>query len=455
MRRDKNMEIATFRYKVIADIIDSDILDYGEKEKLLDEKSARKWNIPYSQKQFISKSTIKSWITAYKKGGRRLDVLSPKTRKDKGEYKKLNVTLQIALRELREEFPHFTVMSLIQKLRERKIVEYHEKLNISTVYRFLQTEKLQRVNKKAEDRRSFEAPESNMLWQSDVMHGPYIKDKEGRKRKSYLIILLDDYSRLITHAEFFFHENIDNFKISLKQAILKRGIPRKLYTDNGSLYRTINLEQICALLGIHLIHAKPYTPQGKGKVERLIRYIRDSFLSSIYERLKNKDWSLKDLNEALEEWVHIYNTQRVHTSTKETPIARYGRFLEKTRRAPKDIDSYFRVIEFRSVKKDRTIQLNSDSYEVSHFLIGRKVECRYPSDEKENIEIFFQGKSFGKAVPLKKYINAHIGRGERRNDTLSYQDLFPEKEVKALKESKKNKKDLGGKLFTEEESLNA
>ena len=53
---------------------------------------------------------------------------------------------------------------------------------------------------------------------------------------------------------------------------------QKFYVDNGSCYSAINLQQITALLGIALIHARPYTPQGKGKIERWFRNIRDNFL---------------------------------------------------------------------------------------------------------------------------------------------------------------------------------
>jgi hypothetical protein len=60
----------------------------------------------------------------------------------------------------------------------------------------------------AVDRRKFEAELPNDIWQSDVMHGPYVM-VEGRRRKTYLIAFIDDHSRLIPHAAFYLSENLD------------------------------------------------------------------------------------------------------------------------------------------------------------------------------------------------------------------------------------------------------
>jgi putative transposase len=120
--------------------------------------------------------------------------------------------------------------------------------------------------KKPTDRRKFEAELPNDLWQSDVMHGPKVH-VDGKRRKTYLIAVIDDHSRLICHGQFYLSEKLACYLQALEQALLKRGLPRKLYVDNGPAFRSRHLEQVTASLGIALIHSKPYKPQGRGKID--------------------------------------------------------------------------------------------------------------------------------------------------------------------------------------------
>ncbi|MBL0378100.1 MAG: transposase family protein [Desulfofustis sp. PB-SRB1] len=96
------------------------------------------------------------------------------------------------------------------------------------------------------------------------MHGPLVKGT-GKRRKAYLIAILDDHSRFITHGEFFSSEKLESWLQVFRQALLTRGLPRKLYVDNGAAFRSRHLERICASLGIALIHSRPYTPQGAAR----------------------------------------------------------------------------------------------------------------------------------------------------------------------------------------------
>ena len=58
----------------------------------------------------------------------------------------------------------------------------------------------------------------------------------------------------------------------------KRGLPRRLYVDNGSAFRSNALKYACARLGVALLHSRPYIPQGRGKIERFFRTVRMQFL---------------------------------------------------------------------------------------------------------------------------------------------------------------------------------
>lgn len=129
------------------------------------------------------------------------------------------------------------------------------------------------------------------------MHGPMV-DVDGKMRKTYLFGFLDDMSRLIPHAEFYLHERIDSYIDALKKALMKRGLPRKLYVDNGPTFRSHHLGYAVASLGIALIHSKPYQPEGRGKIERWFKTVRMQFLSEIPDGL-----NLQELNRRLYEWI--------------------------------------------------------------------------------------------------------------------------------------------------------
>ncbi|MBU0498729.1 MAG: DDE-type integrase/transposase/recombinase, partial [Gammaproteobacteria bacterium] len=93
----------------------------------------------------------------------------------------------------------------------------------------------------------------------------------------------------------------------LQQAVLKRGLPKRLVVDNGAAYRAQTLQAVCARLGIHLIHCRPYAPEGKGKLERWHRTLRDQFLSEIDF---SQGVTLEDANARLWAWIEaIYHRQ--------------------------------------------------------------------------------------------------------------------------------------------------
>ena len=385
----KKMEIATFRFGIIADFVVGVCLSRGDKEKLLREKISRKYDIPYSEKTQLSRGTILKWISVYRKGGKMIESLYPKTRSDKGEYRNLDATIRLALKEIKKDQPTMKVPAIIRTLKHKKMIPVDYKVNLASIYRYIRNENLSTINEDAVDKRKFEAEFPNEIWQSDVLHGPHVKVEGTKRKKTYLIAIIDDHSRLIIHAEFYFSEGLDDFRNCFKTAIQKRGLPQKLYIDNGSCYKALHLEQITAALGISIKHSRPYIPQGRGKIERWFRYVRDNFLSGFST---TNNIHLDELNYVFDEWVEGYNN-RIHSSTKETPLNRYKRNLECVRPAPISLLNYFRRVEIRTVKKDRTFRLNGNLYEAPVGLIDRKVEVKYHEDSQNDVavEIFFDG----------------------------------------------------------------
>ena len=264
MTEEEKMEVAIFRFSVISDFVNGSQMDGKEKQRLLQEKCVRKWNIPYSSRTRISESTIRRWIRLYQNSNRNLKSLYPGARNDRGKSRSMDEETCLALASLRHQMPRATARHLIATMEKRRLVTPGTTLTLSSVYRFLHQQNLMNLTAQHKvDRRKFEAELPNDLWQSDVMHGPYI-EVAGKKRKSYLIAILDDHSRLILYGQFYLNEQLASYLDTLEHALLKRGLPRKLYVDNGPAFRSRHLEQVTAALGIALIHSKPYTPQGRG-----------------------------------------------------------------------------------------------------------------------------------------------------------------------------------------------
>jgi len=251
------------------------------------EKCDRKWVIPHSDRTSISRGTIQRWIKLYQESGNNLESLCPSTRNDWGKHRSLDEETCLGLIRLREEMPDVSVPFIIETIKKRDVVPQNTYLPLSTVYRFFHQNNLMRKHTMVKDRRKYEAEMPNDIWQSDVMHGPKLIAGDKR-RKTYLIAFIDDHSRLIPYGQFYTSENVLSFMHAFEQALLRRGLPRKLYVDNGSAYRSRQLMHTTACLGIALIRAKPYSPEGKEKLREFLK----QFGLNFYRGLPVKVWRI-------------------------------------------------------------------------------------------------------------------------------------------------------------------
>ena len=412
MTKKQKEEIALFRFGVICDLVGTLRLKHGEAEKLIREKSEQVWNIPYSNRTRIAASTIRNWVKRYQKSGGDFSSLYPAGRSDQGRSRKVDDETIMAIVRMKREKPALPVADLIKELQKKELITPGIILYPSTVYRILQKEGVKRQTAGKIDRRRFEAEYPNDIWQSDVMHGPMVNDN-GKMRKSYLIAFIDDHSRLLPQAEFYLNERLKSWLDAFRKALLTRGMPRRLYVDNGSAFRTKHLERICASLGIALIHTPPYTPQGRGKIERFFRSVRDRFLPTCPENM-----TMNDINRLFSEWVRTEYHSRIHSSTGETPIQRFGRHIELTRTAPVDLEDCFRKEVRRRVTKDRTVSINNLIYEAPTKFIGEQLQLLYHEDRPDRVEIFHKGSSHGFLVPLDLNANCKIRRERDETEKL-------------------------------------
>ncbi|EFK09833.1 conserved hypothetical protein [delta proteobacterium NaphS2] len=256
-------QVALFRYGIIADFVHLPPGSRGLYAQIR-KKAGQEYVIPGSRRTRVAEETIRSWLKKYRKGG--FDALLPKERTDKGETRKLPLEISDLLLEAKEKEPELTVPLLIKKVRASGNIPDDVRMPRSTVYKLLARHGLTRkITSPDRDHRRFAYLNAGDLFMSDVMYGPAVRKNDGRKRKTYLIAFIDDATRVIPYAAFAHSENTAAFMEVLKQAVLRRGIPMRLFVDNGSAFRSQHLSLVCAKLGITLIHARPYHAAAKGK----------------------------------------------------------------------------------------------------------------------------------------------------------------------------------------------
>lgn len=391
-------KIALFRFQCIQPLVD---LARGQAEAHLVPLMGKPVEAPNGKTYKLSRATLLRWLSLFRQNG--MEGLKPRSRSDRGTTKKITGELAQALLRLKKEKPQLTLDALIYQARINKILAPGQHLPRVSLYRFLKRHGLIKPDDRPSvDRLRFEAESPMDLVQADVMHGPKIKNK-----KVYLIALIDDHSRLILWAEFRFHETVEDFIAVLKQALLRRGLPRKIYVDNGSAFRANRLEYALASLGVSLIHSRPYQPEGKGKCERWFRTVRENFIP----QLSLQDYeNLQTLNNALFSWMDGYYHQTIHSSTGQTPLERFIQNLHATRPAPENLKNVFRHRVLRKVGKDRVVSLHGKAFEAPPGCIGKRLELRFDPDLPHEIEAFDNNLSVGFLKYVLVHSNAKIKR---------------------------------------------
>jgi putative transposase len=407
-------QIALFRYSVIGSLISGELL-FGDLQKRIRELASRKYSIPYSKRTRIGAGTIEEWLYAYRYNS--FEGLKPKPRSDRGKTRTLDEQAIKAIHDYKQQHPRAPVRLVINKLKEEKIIA-DQQMPLSTVYRFLRFSMPKRkspVTGKEQKRFAHRFP--NDCWQGDVMHGLYIKESGDTAKKTYLVAFLDDATRLIVGAQFFFSEAVVNIKEVLRTAILTYGVPSKLYLDNGRNFCADDIEIACASMRCALIHSTAYYPEGKGKIERFFRTVRDQFLSMLHPV-----HSLAELNTCFSRWLQQHYNRGAHSSLDgATPLNTFMAKAEnRIRRLAAHVDpnELFCKKETRLVAKDGTFRVNNVLYEAEEHLIAKKITVLYDKDEPTKQVKVYDGPAFvHTAKPIDFIANAHSKRKPLHNNT--------------------------------------
>lgn len=403
-----NDEVALFRFGVIGDLVH---LPPGTKglQARLEEKAEIDYRIPGSRRVRVASETIRDWLKKYRRSG--FEALRPQVRADLGQSRVMPRDVADLLLSIKEEKPALSVQLVIREaLASGKVVEGLP-LPASTVHRLLSRAGL--MAKKpgepsSKDHRRFAFEKAGDLWMSDVMHGPAVI-VEGKKRKAYLIAFIDDSTRVIPYATFTLSENAASFLPVLKEAVLRKGAPRRLFVDNGSAFRSHQLALACAKLGITLIHARAYHPEAKGKMERWFRTVR----MQLIPRLGAADLaSLDALNRRLWAWVEAEYHRTPHRGLGGvTPLDRWATVADEVRYLDVDLDDLFLQESKRKVAKDRTVSLDAVVYEVEAALVGETVTLRFdPSKPGRAVQVWLKGEKIQDAKVVDVHGNCFVKR---------------------------------------------
>jgi putative transposase len=405
----KAEKLALFRYGLVAPLV-LEALPRGELTRRAQEIAARHYDIPDSKRISVSVDTLLDWALRYRTGG--FEALAPKPRQDRGQSRALTPQLADPIERLKRENPHRTGTTLLRELALSS-GKNSPGVSASTLYRFLKQRGLtERQLLVPPAYKKFEAQTSNQIWQADMLFGPYVQRPGGGKMQAFLHATLDDASRLIPHAQFYPSQGLDACLDCLRQAIAARGVPVRLYIDNAKIYRSQQLARIAASLGTLIVHTPPYQPEGRGKIERYFRTVRDQFLTNLDPQ---QSLSLEALNDRLWTWIETAYHRAEHSALGATPLLRWQRDIEHVRQLPPatDLRRLFFYRLDRLVRRDCTFLLHNRFYEAPPHLSGQTIEVRFDPLDAADVEIYFQGQPQGTARLVDPVINAQLPSAKR------------------------------------------
>ena len=404
---DLNTETALFRYGLIAQLVHTPP-NTGQQERLLREIASRTYTIPGSTRTHVSVTTLRRYLKTYRAHG--FDALRPAPRADAGSSRAFPLQVLDKAIALREEQPSRTTQTIVDILRRDESLSLPRSVNVHTLTTHLRRRgKTRRVlAQTGKTYRRFERDHVNSLWQGDALVGPWLPDPytPGKKRHVHLFCFIDDHSRLVPYAEFFFDEALPRMERVLKVALLRRGVPLAVYVDNGQVYSSTQFNAACATLGIERIQTAPYSPEAKGKQERFFETLRLQFLPEV--EVSNLT-TLADLNESLWAWLECVYHQHEHSETKQTPLARFTAGLAQVRHAdPETVRRAFLWREKRKVRKDAMLSLQGNRYQVEPHLAGRTLELRFDPFDLSQIELYLDSTRLGVATVIVQNRQRHL-----------------------------------------------
>ena len=388
---ERGLEIGLFRYALIREAADLS-LSKAERGRLVRALAARDHVGPDGRLIVVGRSTLDDWIRAYLAGG--FEGLCPRPR----QSAPLTPARVLCLAEaLKRELPDRTAA----QVRQIMLASGEQVPALRTLQRHFARLGLNvRADGRTPDKvyGRFEASRPNELWTGDGLHGPKVGG-----RTAILLAFIDDYSRALVGYRWGTAEDVLRLEAALRSGLCARGVPDGILVDRGSAFVSHQLLRACAVLGVKLIHASPRAATTKGKIERFFRTVRGQFM---VELAKREVANLAELNELFAAWVESVYHRRAHTETGQAPIERFMTAGPPALPAPELLREAFLWQETRTVTKTATVSLHGNGYEVDAALVGRRCELIFDPFDLTRIEVRYQGRPLGLAVPVR--IGRHV-----------------------------------------------
>jgi transposase InsO family protein len=416
-------DVALARYSVIAPLVCREMEPEEYTAELARARSAI-YLFPDGPRRVSSRS-IRRWCSYFRNGRSPseppgFDALIPDVRSDTGLARNLDQDIIERAIALREEAPSRKTRRLIDlikseaKAAKKKIPKICEStLNYHLRARGATRKKL---GSKSRIFRRFEHPYRNACWQGDWCDGPWLPHptKPGEMRKCYLHGLIDDRTRYVPHAEFYFRQNLPCLEDCYRKAVLKGGVPEITYVDNGACYQAKQFKLMTARVGTNLVFATEYSPEGKGKIERWIQTVQDDFMD---EAKHSGTQTLAELNTFFWAWLdEVYQTRK-HSTTKAVPRDLWVAEAERVKViAPEKLVDIFLWEEERTVDKSGLFSLDSNKYPVSEHLVREKVQVRFDPFDLSKVRVYHNGRFVEVVSPEKTVSHTHTKAMPRRHD---------------------------------------
>ena len=348
--------------------------------------------------------TIQTWYSRFQKHG--VTVMENKPRSDKGKVRKVPLEdVAEAVRQVRPKLHTATPkLATVYRLCIEQGLLTRAQIAPNTFRRVVKQYELLKADPECVNkvRLAFAKAHANEMWQADTLIGPYVQH-DGTPVQTRLIAFLDDASRVCCHGQFFVAENVDTLIESLRAAFYKRGVPQSLYVDNGSIYTSKEIVQICARLGCLLHHTPVRDGAAKGKIERFFRTVREQFLARALDLS-----SLEALNRQFIHWVEEHYNAQQHSILEMTPLDRFALDRSHVHYLPphQANDECFFVEEDRLIRADNTFAFKSLRWEAPRHLPDRTIQVRFERRRPtQRVIVYYKGERMGEAKLLDPVAN--------------------------------------------------
>lgn len=380
---DKQLEEIQDKYALLEPLVDT----------YLSESEKREYAGRVCSTLGISPRTLRRYLQRFREKG--VYTLTRKKRSDSGVLRVFSEEILKKALHLLEQNSSRSIPMLMKLLEtDERIASQVRNISSSTLYYHL---KKAGYNFKHQDKGNdqkiyhrFQADYPNQLWQGDARHGILLPNPDNPKKNkmTYLFAWIDDFSRKIMYAKYYWDEKLPRMEDCFRHAVLRWGLPEKIYCDNGRVYISKQFLLLVTDLGTWKIHHPAYAAWCKGKIEASMKLLKKFQSEAVLAGFK----TIEELNSTMIAWLDVEYDNKIHSSTGETPNYRFRNNLKAhPPKRIKDIDHFNSLFFWRTEKtinKYGKIQFNKNSYPVHGLPVGAKVELRYDPFDLSEVQVF-------------------------------------------------------------------